>query len=128
MKKFYLLILSFISFSFLFTSTLDAITLASGTKEHLELRGHLSSIQGAKSASDPVQAFLEEQTLEIYFRANVGTVVVFVEGNNEMLYQRNVDTAANRQVLINLSSFESGEYTLKIANDKGESLTGEFIK
>jgi len=127
MKKLYLVMLLFTALSVCFSPVTEAAGFSSAGKERVQLRGRWPETS-IRSVSDPVQAFLDEQTLEIYFLANVGTVVVSVEGNNEMLYQRNVDTAADRQVLINLSSFESGEYTLKIANDKGESLTGEFIK
>ncbi|MDR1563012.1 MAG: DUF3244 domain-containing protein [Dysgonamonadaceae bacterium] len=105
----------------------DATTLAvTGWKKHLEMRGYYS--KAARSAQEPVQVFLNDQGLEIYFLSNVGKVAVFLEGDGEKLYQRDVDSVIEKTVFINLSEFEEGQYTLKIINDKGECLTGEFIR
>lgn len=108
-----------------FSPVTEAAGFSSASKKSVRLRGDWKH-NSINSVSDPVQAFLNEQALEIYFFANVGTVEVSVERNNETLYQQDVDTADDKQVLIDLSAFESGSYVLKIVNDKGGCITGEF--
>jgi len=119
--------LLFTASSIYFTPVIEAAGFTPAARERVQLQGRWPETS-IKSASDPVQAFLDEETLEIYFRATVGAVVVSVEGNNETLYQQDIDTSEEKQVFIDLSAFESGSYILKIVNDKGESLTGEFIR
>jgi len=126
MKKLYVLMLLLTVSSIFFGTAIKAAGFSSAGKERVQLRGRWQEAS-IRSVSDPVQAFLDEQTLEIYFLANVGTVVVSVEGNNKTLYQQDIDTTNDKQVFIDLSAFENGEYTLKIANDKGESLIGELM-
>ncbi len=126
-KKLYALMLLFTVSSVCFSPATEAAGFSPAARERVQLQGRWPETS-IKSASDLVQAFLDEQTLEIYFRVNVGTVVVSVERNNETLYHQDVDTADNMQVFIDLSAFESGSYILKIVNDKGECLTGEFIR
>ena len=127
MKKLYVLMLLLTVSSIFFGPAIKANDFSSTDRKRVRLQGDLLVIS-IRSVSDPVQAFLDGQTLEIYFLANVGTVVVSVEGNNKTLYQQDIDTTNDKQVFIDLSAFENGEYTLKIANDKGESLIGEFLK
>jgi len=100
---------------------------ASGWKKHLEMRGKFYG-QAARSIPEPVQVFLSDQELEIYFLLNVGKVVINLEKDGESLYWHEVDTTTERQIVTDLSTFESGVYFLKIINDEGDCLIGKFIR
>ncbi len=111
-----------------FSPVIEAGNFSSAGKKRVRLRGDWKSISINSVSPNPVQVFQSEQALEIYFRGPARAVVISVEGNSKTLYQQNIDTGRDKQVFIDLSAFESGNYTLKLINDKAGSLTGEFIK
>lgn len=115
--------------SFIFISSMsDATALTvTGQQKHIEMRGRFQS-GSIRSGQQPVQVFQGEQNLEIYFQSNVGKVKIYLERNGETLHQHDVDSATEKTIFIDLSYFEEEEYTLIIINDKGECLTGKFVR
>jgi len=79
-----------------------------------------------RSLMVPIQVFINEQTLEVDFNSTVGTVVVSIyDEMGNVVYQQSVNGTAGEQLLIDVSSFDAGNYTIEIQNSKTD-LSGSF--
>jgi len=80
----------------------------------------------SRSLIRPIQAFINDQTIEVDFNSTVGTVVVSIyDETGNAVYQESVNGAAGQQLLIDVSSFAAGNYTIEIQNSQTD-LTGSF--
>jgi len=114
MKKIFLLLLVF------------CCSLATSMKaDEVDLSENLNSIS-SRSLLKPVQAFINDQTIEVDFNSTVGTVVVSIyDEMGNVVYQQSVNGVAGQRLLIDAFFFNAGNYTFEIQNSKTD-LTGSF--
>jgi len=79
-----------------------------------------------RSLIEPIQASINDQTLEVDFNSTVGTVVISIyDEMGNVVYQQSVNGTAGEQLLIDVSSFDAGNYTIEIQNSQTD-LSGSF--
>lgn len=94
--------------------------------DQIELSGYLSG-QKQRSLTKPVQVLKRENSLQVNFSANLGTIVISVyDGYGDAVYQQPVNTFAGQQVYIDITSLDSGEYTIEFVNSLNQYLAGGF--
>ncbi len=75
----------------------------------------------------PVNAFINETTLSVYFDSSVGNATITVyDANNDVVSQETVDTYSTFEVFISTDTWASGNYTIKI-NYGTTALSGIFL-
>ena len=79
-----------------------------------------------RSLITPIQAFVNDQTLEVDFNSTVGNVVVSIyDETGNVVYQQSVNGTAGQPLLIDVSSFDAGNYVIEIQNAQTD-LFGSF--
>jgi len=93
--------------------------------DEIDLNGDSAS-KSTRSLIAPIQAFITDQTIELDFNSTVGTVVVSIyDETGNAVYQQSVIGIAGQQLLIDVSSFDAGNYTIEIQNSQ-TNLSGNF--
>jgi hypothetical protein len=95
-------------------------------EREIELSGKL--VDGKqKSLIKPINAFITGQYIEVNLSANLGTIVISIyDETGGLVYQQSVITSSVQQVIINISSFEAGEYEIEFVNSQNKYLSGVF--
>jgi len=119
--------LSFIFCCFLTTALGNALQNKSNdTEREITLGGDLSA-EKQKSLIKPINAFITGQYIEVNLSANLGTIVISIyDETGGLVYQQSVITSSVQQVIINISSFEAGEYEIEFVNSQNKYLSGVF--
>ncbi|MDR3327398.1 MAG: DUF3244 domain-containing protein [Prevotellaceae bacterium] len=123
MKNCYL----FLFFVSLFCSlNLGATINEDGNDNPIE-NGNFIDNNKQRSLLEPIQAFKTEQSIQVSFSANSGTISISISNKTGgIVYQQSVNTSSLQQVIINISSFASGEYEIKFVNSQNKYLSGVF--
>lgn len=81
-----------------------------------------------RSLIRPVQVFISYQIVEVDFISTLGTVVISIyDETGNIVYQQLVIAAAGQRLLIDISLFDEGNYTIEIDNSQTH-LSGNFEK
>ncbi|MDR3340442.1 MAG: DUF3244 domain-containing protein [Candidatus Symbiothrix sp.] len=123
MKKIYLLSFIFCCF---FATTMGNALNRSNDADEIDLLGDLV-FPKQKSLIKPIEAFITGQYIEVNLYANLGTIAIFIyDETGGIVYQQSVITSSEQQVIINISSFDSGEYEIEFVNSQNQYLSGVF--
>jgi hypothetical protein len=111
MKK---LILTLFLSLFCFSSICEASRVISNSSKKIDLKKGSESVPSTRSpVSLPISLYQDETELEALFLVNIGTVCITIsDASGAVVYQDIVDTSANNQTNIDLSSLVSGNYTI----------------
>ncbi len=96
-------------------------------KENLPLEGQLDQ-DGPRSIdpTQPVQAFLDEQSVSVEFYRYVPNVTISIkDSDNNVVYTKTC--SAPEVEVISLTGFESGSYTLELRTERGGYMYGTFL-
>ena len=94
--------------------------------KEINLSGNLSTVK-QRSLVQPIQAFITEQFIEIDFNASLGTIVLSMyDETGSAVYQQSVNTYAGQQLLIDITSFDAGQYSIEFINSQNEYFSGDF--
>lgn len=96
-------------------------------QDNLPMEGELDDI-GARSIdpTQPVQAFLDENTVSVEFYRYISDVTISIkDSNNNVVYTKTC--AAPEVEIISLAGFESGSYTLELRTERGGYMYGTFL-
>jgi len=129
MKRFFLFSLFFCCLLSTSVFTLVGETIANksyDTEREIDLSGDLASDR-LRSLIKPVQAFITNQSsIEVYFNATLGAIDVSIyDDAGNVVYQQSVNATAGQQLLIDISNFDAGEYTIAFVNAQ-MNLSGMF--
>lgn len=95
--------------------------------DNLPMEGELDDI-GARSIdpTQPVQAFLDEQSVSVEFYRYVPNVTISIkDSDNNVVYTKTC--SAPEVEVISLTGFESGSYTLELRTERGGYMYGTFL-
>jgi ribosomal protein L21E len=126
-KVYFFLIFMVICF---FTTTLDAISNKSvDTATEIELEGDIGAgANKQRSLIKTIQVFKSGQSVQVSFSANLGTIAISIyDGTGGVVYQQSVTTSSVQQVIINISTFDAGEYEIEFVNSQNQYLSGVFV-
>ena len=94
--------------------------------KEIDLKGNLAK-NTQKSLMQPIQVFITGQFLEVDFNDSLGTIVISIYDEAESaVYQQFVNSYAGQLILIDITSFAEGEYTIEFVNLQGQYLCGSF--
>lgn len=96
-------------------------------KDNLPMEGELDH-DGPRSIdpTQPVQAFLDENTVSVEFYRYISDVTISIkDSNNNVVYTKTC--AAPEVEIISLAGFESGSYTLELRTERGGYMYGTFL-
>lgn len=96
-------------------------------KENLPMEGEFDDI-GPRSIdpTQPVQAFLDENTVSVEFYRYIADVTISIkDSNNNVVYTKTCP--APEVEIISLAGFESGSYTLELRTERGGYMHGTFL-
>jgi len=95
--------------------------------EEIELYGSLSVSTRSSVIRPIIQAFKNSTALRANFLYNVGDMaVVICSENGNTVYEREVNTSEEDQLLIDLSTLDPGTYEIRFINTEGQFVFGEF--
>jgi hypothetical protein len=81
-----------------------------------------------KSTSNPIEAYLSQSSLDIYFLQDLSDITIeIVDEFGEQVFFNEVSPVGGISLHIDISSFDTGEYTIKFVNAKGQYLEGSFV-
>lgn len=90
---------------------------------------YLSSSLTTNYSSDfnvPIYAYTDENTLTLSFDVLVRKMIIAVyDSNNMLMYQRQISTYTQTSLDIDMSSWESDDYTIRISYSN-TNFVGEF--
>lgn len=91
------------------------------------LKGRLST-PTTRSMSQPIEVFLEDKALMIYYSCELGEMEITIsDERNSIVYSEVVSISKSTKSLIELTGFSNGNYTLRFKNIDGEELIGKFV-
>ena len=80
-----------------------------------------------KSLVDPIEDFQTGQSIEVSFYSKLGIITIFIyDETGEIVYQQSTSTYSGLQLSIDITSFDSGVYTIEFVNAQGQYLSGSF--
>jgi len=93
----------------------------------IDLSGNLpnNSTRSLTSLS-PISIFQYQDYIEVGFNSSLGAINVSIyddEGN--VVYQQSINASAGQQLLIDVSDFDAGTYTIEFVNSQAD-LSGDF--
>jgi len=97
------------------------------TAKKIDLKGNFPAAK-SRSLVEPIQAFVTNQSsIEVDFHSSLlGTIVLSIyDKAGNVVFQQSVDTNEERLLLIDITSFDAGEYTIEFINSQTD-LSGEF--
>jgi hypothetical protein len=122
MKKVFLLLLIFSTCFF----TMSDARVVDEDFEEIVLYGDLPTNR-QRSLANPIQAFKNENSLQLKFSSNLGTIVIYIyDETDSVIYQQSVSTNSGQQVYIDITLLSSGEYTIEFVNSQNKYLRGNF--
>jgi hypothetical protein len=82
-----------------------------------------------RSLIKPIQAFIVGESVEVDFNAGLGIIAISIYDEEEnAVYQQSVGTYSGMHIVIDVSSFEEGEYVIEFTNSQGRYLSGDFVR
>ena len=94
--------------------------------DKIDLSGNLPDGK-QKSLIAPIGALLAGQSIEVSFYSNLGTITVFIyDETDDIVYMQSTSTYSGLQISIDITSFDSGVYTIEFVNAQGQYLSGSF--
>lgn len=79
-----------------------------------------------RSLIKPIQAFISNQSLEVDFNSTVETIVISIyDENGNIVYQQSENATAGQKLLIDISTFDAGNYTIEFENSQ-TNMSGNF--
>jgi hypothetical protein len=95
-------------------------------EEEIPLDGDLKP-KKIRSLTSPIEAYFTGQYIEINFRANLGTIAlsIYDEAGNAV-YQQSLTATNGQQLLIPVSDYDSGTYTIVFVDSQNRYLSGNF--
>lgn len=96
-------------------------------KQNMPMEGEFDQ-DGPRSIdpTQPVQAFLDENTVSVEFYRYISDVTISIkDSNNNVVYTKTC--AAPEVEIISLAGFESGSYTLELRTERGGYMYGTFL-
>ena len=130
MKRFFLFSLFFCCLLSTSVFTLVGETIANksyDTEREIDLSGNLAPVkQRSLSLVQPIQAFIISQSIKADFNTSLGAIDVSIyDETGNVVYQQTVNASAGQQLLIDVSNFAAGEYTIAFVNAQ-MNLSGIF--
>ena len=123
MKRIYLFLFFFCCF---LPATMGGTLINNNLEDEIDLKGNLSGNK-SKSLQQPIQAFITGQFIQVNFNASLGTIALSIyDETGNAVYQQSVSTYAGQQLFIDITSFDTGVYTIEFVNSRNEYLSGEF--
>lgn len=96
-------------------------------KQNMPMEGEFDQ-DGPRSIdpTQPVQAFLDENTVSVEFYRYIADVTISIkDSNNNVVYTKTCP--APEVEIISLAGFESGSYTLELRTERGGYMHGTFL-
>ncbi len=101
-----------------------------GSKEKVRLKGSLGTIS-VKSlpATEPVEVYYSDTAVEVMFNKSLGNLTITVTGKWGLtVYSNTVNATAGGSLMIPITNWNAGTYTVRITNGQGGCLEGSFEK
>lgn len=125
MKKIFLFALFFCCFTMV---SISMYNISNDAAEEIDLLGNLASNR-QRSLMKPIQTFITgQQFIETDFNVTLGSIEISVYDEvGNAVYRQFVTTYAGQHIFIDIASFNSGEYSIKLTNSQGRYLEGNFV-
>lgn len=103
----------------LYTNKYDA-------EKQIELAGSLEMIP-LRSGGNPFDVTLSSYLINITYLNDLNNITIKIfDETGAIVYQNNVNPVSGEQLLINITNWTEGYYSISFSNDTGGSITGEF--
>jgi len=80
-----------------------------------------------RSLINPIKVFVAGACVEVYFNASLGNLSLSIEDESgNVVYWQSVITYSGQLIFVDISSFNTGEYTIELVNLQGQYLEGSF--
>jgi hypothetical protein len=108
-------------------SCFSVVINSSDPEKEIELHGSLGHMQPKSLRATPIEISISTSWLNVVFLNNIGSVdVVIDDGSGNLIYQKNVDTQTEKQLAIDIYSWDTGDYQIKFINSSGQFMYGTF--
>ena len=99
----------------------------SAKSDKIDLKGNLKQQETRSLTESPIEAYLVGNRIEVIFQANLGTIAVSIEDEAGILvYRQSFTVTDGLQIVIPISDWTSGFYTIEFVNPEGQYLEGSF--
>ena len=111
---------------FVFSSLLLQSVSAEGNKR-VSLLGTWEECTRSISSSIPISAFVNDGVLSIHSSTQRSDITICISKDGKVLYEEMIPASETDCILIDLSGFNPGAYSVKLKKQWNDFLLGEFI-
>lgn len=116
-------------FSILFiTCLLSQSIWAKNDKKEIPLHGEWKEGIRSVSSTIPVSVFINEGILSLHSSTQRSDITICISKEGEKVYEKTVSASMTDCVIIDLTGFGEGDYTVELRNQWGDYLWGELGK
>lgn len=101
--------------------------LSAQTRQRINLRGKWPEVDRSISSNIPVSAFLNDDVLFIQSSTQRSNITIYISKDGKVLYEETVLASETDCIIIDLSGFEKGSYSVELKNQWGDCLWGELV-
>ena len=112
---------------FLFFSCLLLQSISAEGSKRVSFWGEWREDTRSISPSIPVSAFINDGVLSIHSSTQRSDITICISKDGKVLYEEMIPASETDCILIDLSGFNPGAYSVKLKNQWNDFLLGEFI-
>lgn len=101
--------------------------LSAQTKQRLIFRGKWSEVHRSISSNIPISAFLNGNILSLQSSTQRSDITICISKDGKVLYEETVPASETDCIIIDLSGFDKGSYSVELKNQWGDCLWGELV-
>lgn len=101
--------------------------LSAQTRQRVDLKGRWYEIARSISTNISISAFLNDGILSIQSSTQCSNITICISKDGEVLYEETVPASETDCIIVDLSGFDKGSYSVELKNQWGDCLWGEFI-
>jgi len=129
MKRIYLFLVFCCSFQTYIVVSETTVNKSYDSKREIELNGDFF-VDKSSLLIKPIQVFIiNEQFIDVVFNDTLGiiniSIMYYETGTN--VYQNSVNIIVGQHLLIDITSFDPGEYTIKFINSQKKYLSCNYM-
>ena len=112
---------------FLFFSCLLLQSVSAEGSKRVPFWGEWRENTRSISSSVPISAFVGDGVLSIHSNTQRSDITICISKDGKVLYEEMIPASETDCILIDLSGFNPGAYSVKLKNQWNDFLLGEFI-
>lgn len=101
--------------------------LSAQTRQIVNLRGKWHEVHRSISSNIPISTFLNDGILSIQSSTRCSDITICISKDGEVLYEETVPASETNCIIVDLSGFDKGSYSVELKNQWGDYLWGELI-